>query len=152
MKWPRFWIVNTATLLYDLAMSLFRHGLCLAALGLVGCGEDALSFCARLEKVDVAKNCRPTSVAPEGPLADAKSIAAFDMTSGGEATVYAFASEEVFTAVSTKISRQGPHGGVGKHGVSRHQGYVKSRIMVMLSDQATERDEAETRKALGQEP
>jgi hypothetical protein len=128
----------------------FRTLLLLAVgMSVVGCGNRAQSLCRKLEQANVAQDCRKGSF-PEGPLADAEAVVDFTMVSGGgKGQVFAFGSETVFLAVSKKLSfTYDP----SKHGVSTHQGYVKALVMVTLSRDATEADERETRKALGQKP
>ena len=132
----------------------FRTLLLLAAgMSVVGCGNRAQSLCGKLEQANVAQDCRKGSF-PEGPLADAEAVVDFTMVSGGgKGQVFAFGSETVFLAVSKKLSfTYDPSKDISKHGVSTRQGYVKALVMVTLSQEATEADERETRKALGQKP
>jgi hypothetical protein len=124
----------------------------LLALVALGCGNDALAMCKKLESRGVAKSCSSTDIPSEAPYADATAAATFAMASGGDGRVFCFATEEVFKAVLDEELRLGKLGNTSKHGVSMHQGYIETLCQVLLSDEATEDDEQKTRLSLGQKP
>jgi hypothetical protein len=137
---------------FEICDAYFR-ALLLLGMGMsaVGCSNKAQSFCHKLEKANVARNCRGGSHS-EGPLADAEAVVEFDMVSGGQGKVFAFTSRDVFLAVVKKLGIEGKLIRMSKRGVYMHQGYVEPLVMVTLSEEATEVDERETRIALGQKP